>query len=75
MAAIGEDSSGQEMKKKTRSKSPMCTLSQNGYGACSIRFGSISGDICQVQFLPAAIFSYCCHFAAWQQAACLSPAC
>ena len=26
-------------------------------------------------FLPAAIFSYCCHFAAWQQAACLSPAC
>ena len=32
------------------SKSPMCTLSQNGYGACSVRFGSISGDICQVQF-------------------------
>ena len=26
-------------------------------------------------FLPAAIFSYCCHFAVWQQAACLSPAC
>ena len=32
------------------SKSPMCTLSQNGYSACSVRFGSISGDICQVQF-------------------------
>ena len=32
------------------SKSPMCTLSQNGCGACSVRFGSISGDICQVQF-------------------------
>ena len=31
-------------------KSPMCTLSQNGYGACRVRFGSISGDICQVQF-------------------------
>ena len=32
------------------SKSPMSTLSQNGYGACSVRFGSLSGDICQVQF-------------------------
>ena len=32
------------------SKSPVCTLSQNGSGACSVRFGSISGDICQVQF-------------------------
>ena len=28
----------------------MCTLSQNGYGASTFRFGSLSGDICQVQF-------------------------
>ena len=28
----------------------MCTLSQNDYGASSARFGSISGDVCQVQF-------------------------
>ena len=32
------------------SKSPVCTLSQNGYSARSVRFGSISGDTCQVQF-------------------------
>ena len=25
----------------------MCTLSQNGYGAYNVRFGSMSGDTCQ----------------------------
>ena len=42
--------------------------------SCPLRLLSFP-TACFFHFLPAAIFSYCCHFAAWQQAACLSPAC